>query len=89
MDIRIAQETCYKCNVVFWITLEHQQRLISCKNIFYCPNGHGQSYKGDTDKDKLIEAERNLAGEKAYSERLARSNAALRGVITRKKNQNA
>lgn len=73
--------------MTFWITTKHQQRLISCKNTFYCPNGHPQSYKGETDRVKLKTAESNLAGERAYSERLSRSNAALRGVITRKKNQ--
>ena len=89
MDIHISQETCCNCNVIFWITTEHRQRLVSCKNTFYCPNGHPQSYQGDTDRVKLQTAEKNLAGEKAYSERLARSNAALRGVITRKKSQQA
>ena len=87
MDIQIAQQTCCNCNVSFWITKEHRQRLIDCKNTFYCPNGHPQNYKGETDRDKLKRAEQNLAGEKAYSEGLARSNAALRGVITRKKRQ--
>jgi len=85
MDIKISQETCCNCNVIFWITTTHQKRLISCKNTFYCPNGHPQSYKGETDRDKLKQAEQNLVSERECSERLARSNAALRGVITRNK----
>lgn len=87
MDIQISQETCCNCNVIYWITTEHQERLVRCKNTFYCPNGHPQSYKGETDRDKFERAERELAGEKAYSDSLARSNAALRGVITRNKNK--
>jgi len=88
MDIQITQETCIKCNVIFWITTEHYERLVKCKNTFYCPNGHPQNYTGENDREKLKRAKQNLAGERAYSERLVRSNSALRGVITRKKNKN-
>jgi len=85
MDIEISQETCVKCNVIYWITTKHQQRLKECKNIFYCPNGHQQFYKGETDAQKVENLERELRCEKRESENLARSNAALRGVITRNK----
>ena len=85
MDIQIVQMTCCNCNVVYWITEEHQQRLISCKNTFYCPKGHPQSYKGNTDAQKVENLERDLRCERRNSESLARSNAALRGVITKNK----
>ena len=87
MDVQIVQEICCNCNVIFWITAEHREQLVKCKNTFYCPNGHPQSYKGENDREKLKRAESNLAGERTYSERIARSNAALRGVITKMKNK--
>ena len=85
MDIEIKQETCCTCNIIFWITLEHQQRLKSCHNTFYCPNGHSQSYKGETNAQKIANLERDLRSEKRYSLDLSRSNSALRGVITKNK----
>ena len=91
MDVEISQtqETCIKCNVVFWITSEHHQQLVQCKNTFYCPNGHAQFYRGESDASKIERLKYELRQEKKSSERIARSNAALRGVITRKKNQQA
>lgn len=87
MDVSITKITCYQCNVPFWLLEEHQEKLVKCKNTFYCPNGHAQSYIGESDREKLKRIEQNLAGERAYSESLIRSNAALRGVITKKKNK--
>ena len=83
MDISIEQETCCTCNVIFWITSKHQEQLKSCHNSFYCPNGHRQSYRGETDAQKTENLERDLRYEKRSSTSLTRSNSALRGVITK------
>ena len=85
MEVEIAQKTCCSCNIVFWISLEHNRRLKSCHNRFYCPNGHPQSYKGETDAQKVENLERDLRCERRKSLDLGRSNSALRGVITRNK----
>jgi len=87
MDVEIHEITCCNCGVSFWVTNKHDDELRRCHNTFYCPNGHANYYKGENDREKLIKVERNLAGEKAYSNSLARSNAALRGVITKMKNK--
>ena len=87
MEVSITKVTCFQCNVPFWLLDEHQEKLVKCKNIFYCPNGHTQSYVGESDKEKLKRIEQSLVGERVYSESLVRSNAALRGVITKKKNK--
>lgn len=89
MDIHITQETCCKkdCNILFWITTEHYNSLVKCKNTFYCPNGHPQNYlgEGETDDHKIARIKQELRDEKQCSERLVRSNSALRGVITKNK----
>lgn len=85
MDVEITQETCYQCSITYWITKELQQKLIKCKNTFYCPNGHPQSYKGKSDAQKIADFERDLRCAKRESLDLTRSNSALRGVITRNK----
>lgn len=85
MDVQIIQMTCCKCNVIYWLTEEHKNRLLKCKNTFYCPNGHSQSYKGLTDAQKVGNLERELRCAERCSKSLERSNAALRGVITKNK----
>ncbi len=60
MDVTIVQETCPNCNVLFWISKAHQERLVSSKESFYCPNGHSASYQGESDKQKIA----RLIGEK-------------------------
>ena len=85
MEVERAQLNCISCGITFWITKEHQEELIKCHNTFYCPNGHPQLYTGESDRDKIKRLESSLAREREYSNQLARSKAALRGVITKMK----
>lgn len=90
MNVEIVEISCCDCRITFWITQKHNKELLRCHNLFYCPNGHGQNYTGKTEAQKAKE-ERNMYkqwynSQKEESERLARSNSALRGVITRNKN---
>lgn len=59
MEVKTIQEVCCneRCHVVFWISTEHHERLVSEKTSFYCPNGHPQSYQGETDSKR---AQRHL-----------------------------
>lgn len=56
---QFAVEHCCACGGAFAVPLEFQKRCISTKRTFYCPVGHGQSYKGESDKDKA----QRLAGQ--------------------------
>ena len=91
MEVNLFEISCYKCQVSFWITDAHDNRLRKSHNAFYCPNGHRQSYQGKTKGEKAIEErdryKRRYKTEQEESKRLARSNSALRGVITRQKNK--
>jgi len=87
MEIHIVQETCCQCNITFWITASHHERLIKCKNDFYCPNGHVQHYLGETDAEKLKRTEQYLEDARSREDAANRSNSALRGVITKMKNK--
>lgn len=62
MNIDIVQETCCAdgCGVPFWIHKELQERLVSTKRSFFCPNGHSMSYQGESDSWKI----KRLQGEK-------------------------
>ena len=87
MNITVAEISCCNCGVSFWITTAHNKELISCHNSFYCPNGHRQSYVGETDKQKLEKLRSELRLIENDREMTARTNAALRGVITKMKNK--
>ncbi|MEE9354771.1 MAG: hypothetical protein V3U75_04200 [Methylococcaceae bacterium] len=91
MGISITEICCCECGVTYWITGHFNKELLKTRNAFYCPNGHKQSYAGETEEQKAIiwrdRYKRWYENQKDTSERLARSNAALRGVITRNKNR--
>lgn len=86
-NVNIVEISCYSCGVSFWVTEYHNKELLRCRNFFYCPNGHKQRYIGKTDKEKLEYSQLQLRREKDDKQLAERSNAALRGVITRMKNK--
>ncbi len=88
--------TCYACGIAFLISDAYDDRLRKNHKTFYCPTGHSQSYAGKTEAEKLRE---KLASIKKYAaaecvakteafkreDAANRSNAALRGHLTRLK----
>lgn len=44
---------CADCNVPFAIFEAHDKRLRSNHASFYCPNGHSNVYRGESEADKL------------------------------------
>lgn len=89
MEVDLVEiSCCWKpCRVSFWITKKHDDRLRNCHNTFYCPNGHGQSYGGESDKQKLKRLEQSLKNRDWEINHLTKSKSALKGVITRMKNK--
>lgn len=92
----LVTETCYSCGVLFAMPTDFYRNRQADKKNFYCPNGHSQHYVGKTPEQKLREAEAQLthlkdqqAAERRRArenrEALERSNAALKGVITKTK----
>jgi len=45
------KETCITCGIQYLISAEYKAVLIDKGKTFYCPNGHGQSYKQAKIKD--------------------------------------
>lgn len=76
----LVVEECCTCHVTFGIPRTWQESLKQTHAIFYCPAGHGQSYNGKTDvqklREKLAETEqyrRNLAERTEYAEAALRA----------------
>ena len=87
-QLSFVTEECFKCNVLFAITRDFQERCLKDHSrLFYCPNGHPQAYIGKTELQKAQEA---LAAQTAETERQRRLRVdaekrtiAQRGVVTR------
>ena len=66
--------SCCNCGVEFALPEDLRQELVKERRRFYCPNGHGQSYVGKTEAEKLreqLEAEqRRIVRLRAEQDRL-------------------
>ncbi len=51
--LTLVHESCCVCHVLFAIPSEMQTKLIETHKSFYCPNGHSQSFTGETDAERL------------------------------------
>ena len=85
----LITDTCLTCGIEFAYPRAVYEKLTECHNTFYCPNGHKQYFSGKSDLEKT-RAERDkylkwYRSELKTTERLSRSNSALRGVITKLK----
>lgn len=49
-----ATETCCNCGIEFTMPADLQAALRRSHKTFYCPNGHGQHYSGETADQKRI-----------------------------------
>lgn len=58
-NINLVCEECANCHLLFWISEKQNKRLIKSKETFYCPNGHAQSYAGETNKQKIEKLEKD------------------------------
>lgn len=61
-NVTLRTTECYKCGVIFGIPSDLYGNLLNNHNGFYCPNGHCQSFVGETDAEKyqrLLQAEQS------------------------------
>jgi hypothetical protein len=89
---------CANCHIHFAITEALETQLRRCHNSFYCPQGHGNHYPGQSDLDKLRAEKLQLESQLTYTrnqrdeerkrgDRFQASRNALRGVVTKQKNR--
>lgn len=50
---QMITENCYLCGVLFALPAAFERDRRSDQKAFYCPNGHGQSYVGETEAQRL------------------------------------
>ncbi len=70
--VELFTEECCNCGVVFGMTSQLKEKRSDDHKLFYCPNGHGQHYTGESEAEKNA---RLLREEQARHQRtLAREN---------------
>lgn len=83
----LVVETCCDCGVMFAMPGGLQRARREDRGSFYCPNGHGMHYAGETDRERL-QRERDLrAAERAAREQAEASAAAQKRAATRARNE--
>ena len=91
----LVVETCCSCGTAFAMEESLRQSLIRKKGeAFFCPNGHSQSYTGETIEKKYEKIRRELENERSSkkwwqeeAEKKARSLSATKGQLTKTKNR--
>ena len=51
----LLTENCCACHILFAVPASFQRLRRNDHNAFYCPSGHGQSYKGPSNEERLQE----------------------------------
>ena len=94
-----SSEVCISCGVHWAMPLVYTNHRRETHEPFYCPNGHGQCYqKSEKDKEIAVKAaeierlkrqlewkENSLRSANAMVDTAHRSNAALKGMITKER----
>lgn len=83
---------CYKCGVAFGLERQYRKERRADHDLeFYCPNGHGQVYTGETEAQRLsreLQAERDyVARVVADRDQIEASRRAYKGQATKLRNR--
>jgi len=97
VTIKLETITCYSCQVIFGVEEDHDRRLRDTGDWFYCPNGHHQHFtesekqRHKKEVQRLNDKIKREATSKGFwmdqAAASERSKSALKGVVTKKKNQ--
>lgn len=82
--------TCGNCGMVFWVDQHWLKEKRDTGGSFHCPNGHPRVFRkseADRLRELLKAKEEELARERTRVELRDRTNAALRGQVTKIKNR--
>jgi len=92
--IELVRICCARCNVLFYITKDHYDKLVATNKSFYCPNGHSNYYDVKTPKEKIAEVRKEATRYKEYysnqldtTNRLRKEISTKKGQITKLKNK--
>jgi len=70
LGIQLTVHTCIRCGMTFAVPTTMDHRYHQSHETFYCPAGHGQSYTGESDADKLKKLQRQLEAAKKHAKEM-------------------
>lgn len=96
LDVRLSTISCSECGITFAVPDVWDRDRRRDHKTFYCPNGHGQVYKGESDLEQAKAEAEALRGRLAAArqsakflreekERVERSRSAIKGQLTKVK----
>lgn len=80
LNLEFEIEYCCTCGVPFAITISLLRVLKQTHRLFYCPNGHSQSYTAQTEAELL---RRELAEKQRELEQTQREKKRIEGRVSR------
>lgn len=87
--VEMETTECYRCGITFAMPKETMNNFKDNHKSFYCPFGHPQYFPAENRveilKRQLTQEQNCCISAREESNRLERSNRALRGHLTRKK----
>lgn len=79
--------SCYRCGIGFGLPTAYYNDRVNDRADWYCPNGHGQRFVGETEAEKLTRILKNERDHKASviadRDQALASLRATRGVVTK------
>jgi len=66
---------CCACGIIFAVTALHEKNLRRTHDTFYCPNGHQQIFKAQTDAERLNKELASERQRRVLAENTARAEA--------------
>ncbi len=91
LEQRMVLMHCANCGVPFAVTTDLEQRRRNDHADFWCPNGHTNVFKGETDAERLARQLKYAQGSRDdYRDRLdrkTRQHNAAKGQITKLRNK--
>lgn len=89
--LKLIDITCCSCYMHFAMDSAFNKKCLANHQTFYCPAGHGQSYTGESEVQKLKRENQALASRVAWAETEAeeakRQRKVARAQLTRTRNR--
>lgn len=89
VNVEMAHIHCAECGILFSVTEDFQERRRKDHRAFFCPSGHSNFYRGESEEEKykrLWREEKERRAAAVAREDQARAQlAATRGVVTKQR----
>ena len=86
-NLSMVDVDCCKCGITFCVPHGFDRQRLKDKKSFYCPNGHGQIYKGESDAKKVERLQQRLEWKQSEVDRSKKYVSGILGQKTKMENR--